>query len=107
MLQEALQKMQKEIGQHPNDGYVRYVGAELIKFVRANPEKAVLFVDEGKSIQGSFSELEKEATKDKRRFIPPDEGQDIILRYFGVDVPKDEPDPLEIGLKIDLDELLL
>jgi hypothetical protein len=87
VLQQALQKIQREIADAPNDPYVKYTGAELIKYVRDNPDHAELFIAADKTIKGSFKALESEASKGRRSFIPPDEGKIIILKYFGVDAP--------------------
>lgn len=108
MLQEALQKLQKEIGDYPKDDYVRYVGAELIKYVRSNPDLAGLFAAGDKTIKGSHAELEKEATTSKRKFIAPDEGKALILKYFGVQVPEAVPEVIPVSepqITVSLDDL--
>jgi hypothetical protein len=109
MLQQALQKIQQEIGEKSKDDYVRFVGAELMKYVHENPERAGLFLAEGKTISGSLSELRKVAEKKKTgntAVIAPDEGMAIILEYFGVPRQPVAPEPVAVGFSISVDDLL-
>lgn len=112
MIQAALQKIQKEISDNGKNLWYAYVGGELIKFVRANPERAELFVSADKSIKGAFDALRKAAEKVKvgnAAVLTPDEGMAIVMEYYGIkqDKPESEPEPIEIGLKVDLEEMLL
>ncbi|RXZ84613.1 hypothetical protein EBB07_00935 [Paenibacillaceae bacterium] len=109
MLQEALQKLQKEVADSPKDEYVRMLGAELINYVRANPDKAPLFVAQGKSIQGSLAAMRKAVEKKKQgnmAVVTPDEGKSIVLEYYGIQTAKAEPEPVAVGFSVDIDDLL-
>ncbi|CAH1190358.1 hypothetical protein PAECIP111893_00292 [Paenibacillus plantiphilus] len=105
MLQQALQKIQQEVGANPKEEYIRLVGAELINYVRSNPEKAQLFLADGKTIGASKNALEQEAKKKNARMLHPDEARIIILSYFGIEPPKTEPEPVAVGFAINLDDL--
>lgn len=109
MLQAALQKLHKEIAEQPNNDYVRFVGGELMKYVREHPDQAELFTAEGKSIASSLDELRKVAEGRKNggmAVIAPDEGMKIVLTHFGIEVKKPVPAPAVVGFNIDLDALL-
>jgi hypothetical protein len=109
MLQQALQRLTQEIGDNGKDDYVRFVGAELMKYVRENPDRADLFLAEGKTISGSLSELRKAAEKKKTgnsAVIAPDEGMAIILEYFGVPRQPVVPEPVAVGFSVSVDDLL-
>lgn len=109
MLQQALQKLQKEISDNPKAGYVRKIGAFLITYVRENPQHADKIVAEGKTIKGSLTELIKAAEKDQANgcgVLDDEEGFEIALKYFGVEVPKAAPEPVAAGFSVSLDDLL-
>jgi hypothetical protein len=109
MLQEALQKLQNEIGEKPNDTHIRFLGGELIKFVRANPDKAALFADKGKSISGGMEALRKSAAKYRvgnEALINPDEVKAIILEYYGISREPVATEPVAVGFSVSVDDLL-
>lgn len=91
MLQQALQKLQKEIGEKSKDIYINHVGAFLIKHVKAHPEHAAFIITEGKTISGSYNFMEAEARKRKARVLTDEEGFRIVLTYFGI--------PLQVEVK--------
>jgi hypothetical protein len=89
VLQQALQKLQKEIGEKAGDVYVSHVGAYLIKYVRQHPEHAVFIVADGKTITGSLVAMKEEARKRQTNGIgvlSDEEGYAVVLKYFGVPV---------------------
>jgi hypothetical protein len=109
MLQQALQKLQQEIGNNGKTPYIQYVGGELMKYVRSNPDRAELFLAEGKSIAGSLEVLRKAAEKQKVgncAVVAPDEGIAIVLEYFGVQRQPVEPEPVAVGFDVSVDDLL-
>ncbi|MBJ6362127.1 hypothetical protein ACFOQM_12575 [Paenibacillus sp. GCM10012307] len=120
MVKEALLKLQSEIESKPKnkpvmglgmEQYVRYIGAELMRFARENPDKAELFMAEGKSIIGSIYAMRKVAEKKKTgnmAMLTPNEGMAVVLEYYGIQQPKAAPEPeLELtGFNVDIDDLL-
>lgn len=110
MIQQALQRLQKEIAEHHNNPYVSMVGGELIKYVRAHPEQAQRFLAAGKSIRGSLDAMRRVAqTKISGQLavITPEDAMAVVMNYYGVQQPQQDPPPVEVGLHVDLDELLL
>jgi len=109
MLQQSLQKLQKEVGDQPKNEYIQYIGAELIKFLRANEDKASLFLANDKTIQGSLLAMRKAAEKKKSgnmAVLTPDEGMAVVLEYYGIQQKIAEPEPVVVGFSVDLDDLL-
>ncbi|GIO33101.1 hypothetical protein J2TS6_42420 [Paenibacillus albilobatus] len=107
MLQQALQKIQKEVGEKPKDDYVGHVGAFLIKYVKEHPEHAAFIIADEKTISGSFSFMEAEARKRNARVLSDAEGFEIVLKYFGVPVQTEMKKAAEPELTItSLDDLL-
>lgn len=109
MLQEALQRIQKEVGDNAGNKMIAFVGGELIKFVRANPDKAELLAAADKSIKGAFDAMRKAAEKVKvgnMAVLAPDEGMAVVMEYYGIKRDMPEPEPVPVGLNINLDELL-
>lgn len=89
MLRQALQKLQKEIGEKSKDAYVQHVGAFLIGHVRQHPEHAAFIVADGKTITGSLAAMKEEARKNQSSgvgVLSDEEGFAIVLKYFGVPV---------------------
>lgn len=109
MLQQALQKLQAEVGANAKDKMVQIVGGFLMNYVRNNPERAELIAAEGKTIKGSVKAMEDEARKqqvNQQAILTDEEGFTIVLKYYGVELPKPEPEPVAVGFNVDLDELL-
>jgi|GEM_PF-4064679 len=106
MLQEALQKIQKEIGENPKDRSLAYIGSELIKFLRNNPDKAYLFADESKSLKGSYEAIWKEALKTRTNGLSSDEGMEIVMKYYGIEPQPVAPAPRPVGFSANLKDLL-
>ncbi|KEQ25554.1 hypothetical protein [Paenibacillus tyrfis] len=111
-VQAALRHIQKEVGDNAKDKMYAYVGGQLMKFIRENPDKAPLFTAPGKSINGSFEAMRKVAEKVRvgnTAALDPDEGMAIVLEYYGIKQEKPAParETVDVGLSVDLDELLL
>jgi len=109
MLQQALQKIQREVTDNPDNGYISYIGAELIKFIRSNEDKASLFLADDKTIQGSLLAMRKVAEKKKSgnmAVLTPDEGMTIVLEYYGIQKQIAEPEPVAAGFSLNVDDLL-
>jgi hypothetical protein len=113
MLQQALQKLQTEIGSvDKKNKYVPVVGGFLINHVRNNPEHASLILVDGKTVSGSLEAMKAEAKKqasDGVGVLTDEEGFNVVLKYFGVDVPDPvapEPEPTARNFNVSLDDLL-
>jgi len=111
MLQQALKRIQAEVNDSKKKE-LAFVGGQLMKYVRENPDKAALFTAEGKSIKGSFEAMRKAAEKVKvgnMAVLDPDEGMAIVMEYYGIKQDKPEPEPEqkpEVSFDISLDDLL-
>ncbi|MDP4095450.1 hypothetical protein OIN60_01415 [Paenibacillus sp. P96] len=109
MLQQALQKLQQEIGKHSKDAYVQHVGAFLMGYVRQHQEHAAFILTEGKTITGSLAAMKEEARKKQSNrvgVLSDQEGFDIVLKYFGVPMQQDKAAVAAPVLKASLDDLL-
>jgi hypothetical protein len=109
MLQQALQKLQEEIGQKAKDPYVQHVGAFLMGYVRQHQEHAAFVLTEGKTIMGSLSAMKEEARKKQSNgvgVLSDQEGFEIALKYFGVPVKQEKAAAEAPVLKASLDDLL-
>lgn len=106
MLQQALQKIQQEVGSDAKNGVVQSIGGFLANYVRNHPEHAGLIAAEGKTIKGSYKAMEDEARRQRVNMMTDEEGFAIILKYYGVDVPKPEPEPAAVGFNVSVDDLL-
>lgn len=87
MLEKALEKLKGEMGQNKNNDYVQCVGEFLINHLKENPADAEKILAEDKTIVKSYDEIEKEArkkSKKNRAVIIPQEGFDIVMKYFGI-----------------------
>lgn len=91
MLEMAKQKLQSEMDQNKANGYIQFIGQELLNYLKENPGSASEIMSEGKTIAKSLSAMEVEARKKPRTgncaMITPDEGMKIILQYFGISMP--------------------
>lgn len=93
MLQQALQKLQKEVGEKSKDAYVQNVGSFLIGHVRKHPEHAAFIIADGKTIAGSLAAMKEEARKNQSNgcgVLSDEEGFAIVLKYFGVPVQEQQ-----------------
>ncbi|ETT32159.1 hypothetical protein [Paenibacillus sp. FSL R5-808] len=107
MLQQALQKLQKEIGEKSKDSLVQHIGGLLISHIRKHPEHAAFILTEDKTIAGSWIYMESEARKRNVRGMSDDEGMVLVLKYFGVPVQEASPIIVEPELSISsIDDLL-
>lgn len=110
MLQQALQKLQQEIGEKSKDTYVQHVGAFLIGYVRQHPEHAAFIIADGKSISGSLSAMKEEARKNQSNgvgVLSDEEGFAIALKHFGIPVRGGASKAVEPELTVSsIDDLL-
>lgn len=110
MLQQALQKIQKEIGEKAGDAYVQHVGAFLIGYIRQHPEHAAFIVADGKTITGSLAAMKEEARKKQSNgvgVLSDEEGFAIALKYFGIPVRQPATAEVEPELTVSsIDDLL-
>lgn len=89
MLQQALQKLQAEVGEKSKDAYVQHVGSFLIGHVRKHPEHAAFILTDGKTIVGSLGAMKEEARKHQSNgcsVLSDEAGFAVALKYFGVPV---------------------
>lgn len=108
MIQQAMQKIQAEIAEKPNDKYVQVVGGFLINHVRSNPQDAELIMTDGKTIAGSLNAMREEARKHQSGgvgVLTDEEGFAIVLKYFGVNVSEKKQDPAA-DFNVSLEDLL-
>ncbi|MFA5169859.1 MAG: hypothetical protein WC420_03980 [Candidatus Paceibacterota bacterium] len=86
-MKEAIKKLQAEMDANKNDFYIQDVGKALIQYVETHPEDAAKFADADKTIAKSYAEMEKQAkakAKNNRAMFTPQQGYEIIMKYFGV-----------------------
>ncbi|GBF73080.1 hypothetical protein PA598K_01365 [Paenibacillus sp. 598K] len=109
MLKEALNKLQREIAANPQSEYTRFVGSEMIKFVRENPDKAELFADPNKSLSEGLVAMRYLAMRKRNgssvSVLTMEEGLGAVLKYYGIKQPKAAPEPVVVGFSVDLDDL--
>lgn len=110
MLQQALQKLQKEIGEKTKDAYVSHVGSFLIKHVKEHPEHAAFIIADDKTISGSLAAMREVARKRQSNgvgVLSDEEGFNIVLKYFNVPLQTEANKIVEPELMIDsIDDLL-
>lgn len=110
MLQQALQKLQKEIGEKSKDAYVNHVGAFLIKHVKEHPEHAAFIIADGKSIVGSLAAMKEAARKHQSNgvgVLTDEEGFKIVLTYYAIPVQNETKKAAEPELSItSIDDLI-
>lgn len=88
MLQQALQKIQAELAEKPNDQYVQVVGGFLMKHLREHPEHAQQVLADGKTIAGSLNAMREEARKRQSNgvaVLSDEEGFRVVLKYYGIE----------------------
>lgn len=109
MIQQALQKIQKELGENSKDANVLNAGAFLRSYVRDHPEHAAFFLKEEKSIVGCLAEMREEARKNQINGVVTMVGQQAIdgmLSYFGVPIQRDPSSIAPSTLSATIDDLL-
>lgn len=110
MLQQALQKLNKEIA-GTKQGEIKMIGALLFHFIKEQPQHAHLILDETKNLAGSFQACYAVAEKRKvsnKASMDSSEVQNIVLKYFGIPVLEETPPspPAPVPLSMSLDDLL-
>lgn len=106
MLQQALQKLQKEIGDKAKDSIVQHIGSYMLNYVRSHPEHAAFVLADGKDISGSYKFMEAEARKASTRVMTDQEGFNLVLKYFGIPVQEAKPVSVIPELNASLDDLI-
>lgn len=88
LLEQAVAKLKAEMAANEKNSYIQGVGQHLIDYVTANPSAAPKIAEEKKSIKGSYDAMEKLAKSAKGTgtvMFMPQEGFEIIMKYFGID----------------------
>ncbi|WP_144940161.1 hypothetical protein [Paenibacillus sp. 32O-W] len=110
MIKEAIEKIQAEIVADPKNRYVAVVGGFLRNYVREHPEHASLILAKDKTIAGSLNAMKEEAKKHKTNgvgILTDEEGFAVVLKYYGVNIPKPEPTAAAVPeFDVSLDDLL-
>lgn len=120
MLDQAIAKIKDEMTKNQSDHFIQEVGKFLLQHLESNPAAAERILNTDKTIAKSFNELEKTARQRKGNknyaHIPPQEGFEIILKFFGIDagagqaqVVAVQPAPKKaaaVDFDISLDDLL-
>ncbi|ANY70432.1 hypothetical protein BBD42_30995 [Paenibacillus sp. BIHB 4019] len=106
MLQQALRKLQADIGSADKvNKYVPVIGGFLINHIRENPTHSHLILVEGKSVEGSIQAMQQAAIHSNGA-LTDEEAFAIVLQYFGVSVPKKEAEAAPVHFNVSLDDLL-
>lgn len=121
-MNEAIKKLQTEIDANKSNPAIAYTGEYLIKYIENNPESAEKTLADDKTIAKAIDEIRKVASTRKVgncAVIAPDEGLEIVLKYFGIDrapeevkvtpaiPPIPQPEPTKSAtFDISLDDLL-
>lgn len=87
VLEQAVAKLKAEMDANKNNAYVQGVGQQLIEYVQDNPSVSANLIDAKKSIQGSYTEMEKLAKQKKGTgtvMFTPQKGFEVIMKYFGI-----------------------
>lgn len=87
MIQQALQKIQAELAEKPNDKYAQVIGGFLMKHLREHSEHAQYILTEGKTITGSLNAMREEARKHQKNgvgVLTDEEGFAVVLKYYGI-----------------------
>ncbi|MEC0107245.1 hypothetical protein P4H27_09885 [Paenibacillus taichungensis] len=109
MIQQALQKIQKELGENSKDANVLNAGAFLRSYVRDHPEHAAFFLKEEKSIVGCLAEMREEARKNQINGVVTMVGKpaiDGMLSYFGVPIQREQTNTAPSAISASIDDLL-
>lgn len=110
-MDDAIKKLQAEISASNSNAYVKLIGNFLVSFLKSNPEEAGKFMAEGKTITKSLDAMNTEAKKkavNGMAMLTDEEGFEIVLKYFGIDVkqPKAMQSEESAGFDVSLDEIL-
>jgi hypothetical protein len=90
LIQQALQKIQAELAEKPNDTYVQVIGGFLIKHLREHPVHAQQILTDGKTIAGSLAAAKEEARKHQTNgvgVLSDEECFAVVLKYYGINLP--------------------
>lgn len=87
MYQQAVEKLQTEIGQNQNNPYIQVVGKFLIQHISQHQGAAAQILTEGKTIAKSLDAMRDKAAKKKvgnYAVLTDQEGFETVLRYYGI-----------------------
>ncbi|MEG1036594.1 MAG: hypothetical protein RSA49_04185 [Anaerovoracaceae bacterium] len=87
MIIKAIDKITNEMMAAKGNPAIIYIEENLRKKITSD-EVAEKILQEGKTIAGAFGEMRKiarERAVNNVGFIPPEEGLEIIYKYFGID----------------------
>jgi len=87
MLDNAIRKINDEMGKNGNDPYIQAIGGFLLETVNSNPETAAKIVVSEKTIEKSLVEVRKAAEKKKKNNVAVmahKEVFDLVLKYFDI-----------------------
>ncbi len=107
-MENAIDKLKKEMESNPDNSYVQYVGQYLIDRVKTSTSVAERILADGKTIMGSLDHMRKIASKVKNNkvaVLTPDEGLKAVEDYYeiqGKHVQQSSQDkPRSISLSLD------
>ena len=118
MLNEAITKLETEMGEKQENTYIQYVGNYMVDYLKNHPDHAEKILVEDKTLSGSMKHMEGVARKKKGRgavVLTDAEGFKAVLDYYGIE-EKEVPEPAPASPKpkskpkrkvdISLDDLL-
>lgn len=92
MIEKAIEKIKAEM-EKDKAPQIQIVGQYLLKQIEINKGAAIAIVQEGKTIIGSITEMEKVAKSKAVRgcgILTDAEGFEIVRKYFGFEAVQDE-----------------
>lgn len=85
MINESIEKLQKEMNENKSNSFVQIVGAFLIQHIKENENDCKKVLNKDKTILKSCDEMRKVASKKKvgnYAVLTDEEGFEIVLKYF-------------------------
>ncbi|AZS17409.1 hypothetical protein [Paenibacillus lutimineralis] len=86
-MNEAVEKLQAEIGSSKNNPYVKVIGEFLISHIQSNPDEAGKIMVADKTIAKSLDAMKVEARKkavNGMAMLTDAEGFAVVLKYFDI-----------------------
>lgn len=94
MVNRAMDKIRDEMAAKANHPGVQTVGQFMTMLLQNRPETAGQILQEGKTLEGAFRDVQKYAEGHKTgnyAFVPPDKADEIVRGYYGIGDAKAEP----------------